>query len=82
MLVGVWIGLKKLTALSLSQSQSGCGALCSQRVIQHGDPHWDCLKVSGASDSGSRATIGDTGEGELRDSSSSLGTGVMCRVGG
>ena len=52
-----------------SHSQSVC-VLCSLWVIQHSLISFsDSGGVSGPSDSGSRSSSGDTGEGELRTGS-------------
>ena len=60
-----------ITLVESSQSPShsqGVGVLCSGNIIKHSH----CIshssgRVSGPSDSGSRSTSGDTGDGELRD---------------
>ena len=56
------------TCVKSSQSPSqSVGVLCSHWVIQHSlSSFGDSDRVSGPSDSGSRSTSGDTGEGELR----------------
>ena len=47
-------------------SQSVC-VLCSRSIVQHSLSSFsDSDRVSGPSDSGSRSSSGDTGEGELR----------------
>ncbi|CAI8054376.1 hypothetical protein GBAR_LOCUS29679, partial [Geodia barretti] len=59
---------------SPSHSQS-VGVLCSHWVIQHSlsCSLGDSGGVSGPSDSGSRSTSGDTGQGELRTGSKGFG---------
>ena len=61
-------GLLLDTLHSKSPSHSlGVGVLCSGSIVQHS--HLICHgsgRVSGPSNSGSRSTSGDTGEGELR----------------
>ena len=71
-----WFVIRHSTCVESSQSPShnqGVGVLCSgssgssvkhRHLISH-----DSDRVSGPSDSGSRSTSGDTGEGELRTGS-------------
>ena len=70
---GFVVGYCTLVESSKSPSHSqGVGVLCSHWVIQHCHPSWHWLRVPCPSDSGSRSTSGDTGEGELRDLSIEL----------
>ena len=65
-----WLDIRHSTLVESSQSPShsqGVGVLCSRNIIKHSHliSHGSG-RVSGPSDSGSRSTSGDTGEGELR----------------
>ena len=68
-----WFIVAHSTVVQSSQSPShsqSVGVLCSHWVIQHSlGSLGDSGGVSGPSDSGSRSTSGDTGEGELRTGS-------------
>ena len=53
--------------MSSQSHRQSVDVLCSHWVIQHTLSSFsDSDRVSGPSDSGSRSTSGDTGEGELR----------------
>ena len=65
-----WFTVGHITLVESSQSPShsqGVGVPCNGSIIKHS--HYISYgngRVSGPSDSGSRSTSGDTGEGELR----------------
>ena len=67
-----------VSSQSPSHSQ-GVGVLCSRSIVQYSHCFpWNSFRVSGPSDSGSRSTSGDTGEGELR--AGSIATGSESRL--
>ena len=79
-----WLVIRHSTLVESSQSPShsqGVGVLCSRNIIKRSH----CIshgsgRVSGPSDSGSRSTSGDTGEGELRAGSIEVRVHSQCHI--
>ena len=79
-----WLCISHITSVLPPQSPShgeGVGVLYSGSIIQHSHliSH-DSGRVSGPSDSGSRSTSGDTGEGELRAGSIEVRVHSQCHT--
>ena len=83
-----WLDIRHITLVESSQSPShsqGVGVGSSRSIVQHSH----CIshlishgsgRVSGPSDSGSRSTSGDTGEGEPRAGSIEVRVHSQCYI--